>query len=109
MVKKLDKWCDNYWIVFISAVGAAAAIFTAIFWDELPMGALGGIFAAIIMPFHVIEEWKKAGFGPISNEPPYRYGNQCGSAVDSTDLWCTGMYNGTEQCGMFMHASSELL
>jgi len=61
MVKKLDKWCDNIWIWVICLLGAATAIYLILDWSALPLGAKGGAFVAIIMPFHVIEEWKLPG------------------------------------------------
>ncbi|MCD7998327.1 MAG: hypothetical protein LUH21_13970 [Clostridiales bacterium] len=35
MIKKLDKWCDIDWIIFLCVT--------------------------VIMPFHVLEEWKFPG------------------------------------------------
>lgn len=61
MIKKLDKWCDTDWIIFRYVTGTVVSCFAAVFWDELPLGALAGIFSAAIMPFHVIEEWKCPG------------------------------------------------
>lgn len=61
MVKKLDKWCDNIWIWVMCVLGAATAVYLILNWGELPLGAKGGAFAAIIMPLHVIEEWKLPG------------------------------------------------
>ncbi len=61
MVKKLDKWCDIDWLIFISVTGVITAICAAIFWDKMPLGAQGCVFAAVIMPFHVLEEWKFPG------------------------------------------------
>ncbi len=61
MVKKLDKWCDLDWIFFICITGCVTAVFAAIFWNRMPLGAQGAVFAAVIMPFHVLEEWKFPG------------------------------------------------
>ncbi|MEA4969811.1 MAG: HXXEE domain-containing protein [Candidatus Pelethousia sp.] len=61
MVKRLDKWCDNLWIYFMCVVGAATAVYLILNWGELPLGAKAGAFGAIIMPLHVIEEWKLPG------------------------------------------------
>ncbi|MCD8299641.1 MAG: HXXEE domain-containing protein [Clostridiales bacterium] len=61
MAKKLDKWCDINWIIFICITGVAAAALAAIFWDRMPLGALGAVFVAVTMPFHVLEEWKFPG------------------------------------------------
>ncbi|MCC8141789.1 MAG: HXXEE domain-containing protein [Lachnospiraceae bacterium] len=61
MAKRLDKWCDINWIIFLCATACAAAILSAIFWDKMPLGAKGGVFAAVIMAFHVLEEWKFPG------------------------------------------------
>ncbi len=61
MVKKLDRWCDINWIIFICVTGAVTAICAAIFWEQMPLGAQGAVFAAVIMPFHVLEEWKFPG------------------------------------------------
>jgi len=61
MKTKLDKWCDIDWIIFICITGVVAAVAAAIFWEDMPLGAKGGIFAAVIMPFHVLEEWKFPG------------------------------------------------
>jgi len=61
MVKKLDKWCDNQWIVFLCVTGVVTGVLAALFWNDLPLGAQGSIFVALIMPFHVLEEWKFPG------------------------------------------------
>lgn len=61
MINKLDKWCDIDWIVFICVTGVITAVCAAIFWDDMPLGAQGAVFAAVIMPFHVLEEWKFPG------------------------------------------------
>ncbi|MCU6735069.1 HXXEE domain-containing protein [Diplocloster agilis] len=61
MVKKLDKWCDINWIIFLCITGVITAICAAVFWDKMPLGAQGAVFAAVIMPFHVLEEWKFPG------------------------------------------------
>lgn len=61
MVKKLDKWCDIDWIIFLCVTGVITAVCAAVFWDKMPLGAQGAMFAAVIMPFHVLEEWKFPG------------------------------------------------
>ncbi len=61
MVKKLDRWCDINWLIFICATGTVTAVLAAIFWNQMPLGAKGAVFAAVIMPFHVLEEWKFPG------------------------------------------------
>lgn len=61
MVKKLDKWCDNLWIYFMCIAGGVTLIALAMNWSVWPLGAKGGAFCAIIMPLHVIEEWKLPG------------------------------------------------
>ena len=61
MVRKLDKWCDIDWIIFICVTGVITAVCAALFWDNMPLGAQGAVFAAVIMPFHVLEEWKFPG------------------------------------------------
>ncbi|MEA4969812.1 MAG: HXXEE domain-containing protein [Candidatus Pelethousia sp.] len=61
MMKRLDKWCDNIWIYVMCVLGIATAIYLILNWSELPLGAKGGAFVAIIMPLHVIEEWKLPG------------------------------------------------
>ncbi len=61
MVKRLDKWCDINWLICICVIGCITAICAAIFWEKMPVGAIGGVFAAVIMPFHVLEEWKFPG------------------------------------------------
>ena len=60
-VKKLDKWCDNQWIVFLCATATAVAVLTAIFWDVMPLGSKAGAFVALILAFLVLEEWKFPG------------------------------------------------
>jgi hypothetical protein len=57
-MEKLDWWCRDAWIVFIFALGTCAAVWLALGWDALPLGAKGSLLAAIIMPLHVVEEWK---------------------------------------------------
>ncbi len=61
MAKKLDHWCDINWLIFICVTGAVTAICAAFFWNDLPLGAKGAAFAAVIMPLHVLEEWKFPG------------------------------------------------
>ncbi len=61
MVKKLDRWCDINWLIFICVTGVVTAVCAAIFWNQMPLGAQAGVFAAVIMPFHVLEEWKFPG------------------------------------------------
>ena len=57
-VKKLDKWCDNQWILFLCVTATVVAVLSAIFWDVMPLGSKAGVFVAFIMAFHVLEEWK---------------------------------------------------
>ncbi len=75
MVKKLDKWCDIIWLVCLAVLGAVTAVLLIINWNTWTPGAKGGVFLAIIMPIHVLEEWKCPGglhyiyniiFGPKS-------------------------------------------
>ena len=61
MVKKLDKWCDTLWIYFMCIAGGVTLIVLIINWNTWPLGAKAGAFGAIIMPLHVIEEWKLPG------------------------------------------------
>ncbi len=61
MVEKLDKWCRTDWIVFLCISGTVSITITAALWDSIPLGAKAGAFAAFIMPFHVIEEWRFPG------------------------------------------------
>ncbi len=61
MIKKLDKWCDIIWIMFLCATGIVTTVTAAVFWDSMPLGAQGAVFVAMIMPFHVLEEWKFPG------------------------------------------------
>ena len=60
-VKKLDKWCDNQWIVFLCVTATVVAVLAAVFWDVMPLGSKAGVFVAFIMAFHVLEEWKFPG------------------------------------------------
>ena len=61
MIKRLNNWSDNLWIYFMSVLGAVTAIYLAVNWSWLPLGAKAGAFVAIIKPLHVIEEWKFPG------------------------------------------------
>ena len=61
MVRKLDKWWGIDWIIFICVTGVITAVCAALFWDNMPPGAQGAVCAAVIMPFHVLEEWKFPG------------------------------------------------
>ena len=61
MIKRLDNWSDNLWIYFICVLGIATATYLVLNWSVLPVGAKAGAFGAIIMPLHVIEEWKLPG------------------------------------------------
>lgn len=60
-VKKLDKWCDSQWIVFLCVTATVVAVLAAVFWDVMPLGSKAGVFVAFIMAFHVLEEWKFPG------------------------------------------------
>ena len=59
--KKLDRWCDNQWIVFLCVTATVVAVLAAVFWDVMPLGSKAGVFVAFIMAFHVLEEWKFPG------------------------------------------------
>lgn len=61
MIKRLNNWCDNLWIYFMCVLGVATATYLVLNWSVLPLGAKAGAFGAIIMPLHVIEEWKLPG------------------------------------------------
>ena len=61
MIKRLNNWCDNLWIYFMGVLGIGTAIYLVLNWSWLPLGAKAGAFGAIIMPLHVIEEWKLPG------------------------------------------------
>ena len=61
MNKKLDSWSDNLWIYLMGLLGIAATILLVLKWNVWPVGAKAGAFGAIIMPLHVIEEWKLPG------------------------------------------------
>lgn len=61
MKRALDKWCDNLWIYFMCLVGGVSLGLLITDWSTLTLGAKGGLFCAIIMPLHVIEEWKLPG------------------------------------------------
>ena len=61
MIKRLNNWCDNLWIYFMGVLGIATAIYMVANWGWLPLGAKAGAFGAIIMPLHVVEEWKLPG------------------------------------------------
>ena len=61
MIKRLDTWSDNLWIYFMCILGSATLIYLVLNWSMLPLCAKAGAFAAIIIPFHVIEEWKLPG------------------------------------------------
>lgn len=60
-IDRLDRWCDNQWIVFLCATATVVAVLTAIFWNTMPLGAKAGAFVAFIMAFHVLEEWRFPG------------------------------------------------
>ena len=60
-VERLDRWCDNQWIVFLCVTATVVAVLTAIFWAAMPLGSKAGAFVAFIMAFHVLEEWKFPG------------------------------------------------
>lgn len=57
-MQMLDRWCKNAWIITICVIGFAAIVWLICGWNVLPLGAKGCLFASIIMPLHVIEEWK---------------------------------------------------
>ncbi|MCD8316720.1 MAG: HXXEE domain-containing protein [Eggerthellaceae bacterium] len=59
--ERLDRWCDNQWIVFLCITAGVVAVLSALFWNYMPLGSIAGAFAAYIMAFHVLEEWKFPG------------------------------------------------
>lgn len=61
MIKKLDNWCDELWIYFMCLVGGLSIGLLIANWNTWDAGVKAGLFGAIIMPFHVIEEWKLPG------------------------------------------------
>ena len=61
MIKRLNNWSDNLWIYFMCVLGLATAIYLVLNWSVLPLGAKAGAFGVIIMPLHVLEEWKHPG------------------------------------------------
>lgn len=79
MVKLLDKWCDIYWLVFISVVSVITACCLFLNWDEWVIGTKAAMMVAIIMAPHCLEEWKFPGgfhymyntaFGPKDGSNP---------------------------------------
>jgi len=78
MIKKIDIWCRNLWIYFICIIGILTAIYLLMNWNDLSAAVKGCAFCAIIMPLHVIEEWKLPGglhyiynvfvFGPSAHD-----------------------------------------
>ena len=40
-VSKLDKWCDIDWILFLCATGVVTSVLSAVFWEQMPLGAQG--------------------------------------------------------------------
>jgi hypothetical protein len=61
MIKRLNNWSDNLWIYFTGGLGLATLLYLVLNWSVLPLGAKAGAFGAIIMPLHVLEEWKHPG------------------------------------------------
>lgn len=61
MIKKLDRWCNDLWLVCLGALGVTVAILLVLNWNTWTPGAKGGAFLAVIMPLHVLEEWKFPG------------------------------------------------
>lgn len=78
MIQLLDKWSKNLWIYFICIIGVVTGIYLILNWGDLSVGARGAAFCAMIMPLHVIEEWKLPGglhyiynvriFGPFAKD-----------------------------------------
>ena len=80
MIKKLDKFCDTIWLEILGIIGAIVTILLVINWNHWLPGTKAGAFLAIIMPLHVLEEWKLPGglhyiyniiFGPKSYGDKY--------------------------------------
>ena len=61
MVKKLDQWCNTIWLVCLGILGVIVAFLLILNWNRWTPGAKGGAFLAVIMPLHVLEEWKCPG------------------------------------------------
>ena len=83
MVKKLDKWCNTIWLVCLGILGVIVAFLLILNWNRWTPGAKGGAFLAVIMPLHVLEEWKCPGglhyiyniiFGPKDFGSRYQIG-----------------------------------
>ncbi len=80
MIKKLDKFCDIIWLAITGVVGAIVAVLLILNWNSWLPGTKAGAFLAIIMPLHVLEEWKLPGglhyiyniiFGPKTHGRTY--------------------------------------
>ncbi len=61
MIRKLDKFCDIIWLAITGVVGAIVVVLLVLNWDTWLPGTKAGAFLAIIMPLHVLEEWKLPG------------------------------------------------
>ena len=61
MVKKLDKFCDIIWLICLGILGGIVAVLLIMNWNTWLPGTKAGAFLAIIMPLHVLEEWKLPG------------------------------------------------
>ena len=79
MVRKLDKWCGIDWIIFICVTGVITAVCAALFWDNMPLGAQGAVFAAVIMTLSC------AGGMEISRRPASIFITRCLAQKKRTD------------------------
>ncbi len=61
MIKKLDRFCDVIWLAILGVIGAIVAVLLIANWNAWLPGTKAGAFLAIIMPLHVLEEWKLPG------------------------------------------------
>ena len=57
----LDNWCKDLWIWFLLVIGAVTGAFLVLHWADWSLAVKSGALIAIIMPLHVLEEWKIPG------------------------------------------------
>ena len=53
----LKKWCDIIWIYVMFAIGGVTAVFLVFRWHEWSAAMRLCAVNAVILPFHVLEEW----------------------------------------------------
>ncbi|EDN8189259.1 HXXEE domain-containing protein [Listeria monocytogenes] len=57
----LEKWCEKYWLYVLYMLGFLMAILLVVNWNNWSSHSILVCTMTIILPLHVLEEWKLPG------------------------------------------------